>query len=405
MRAKLAPATSPPARPDAAVANDTRGGYVLFVGGVGANGKVLGEPGGIFQGNNWRAETFRNPLPRAPVPAARYSASLAYNLAGQYVLRVGDCQDTKIAGCGPVMNSADTWEYANGGWKWICSNCDPSSRWDAVLVFEMVDSYLLLVGGCSTASVTRTTLTVLANEWKFGGGIWSPLPPPPFNPRGDASMTWDGRPGDNFVLLFGGLGCAGVCGDSWRYVGGTWTAVPVPAGLAGRFGAAIGYDATPVDQYVVMTEGEGAGATVLTDTWKHTFTPGWVQLLIPGPTAPRYDGAMTYDASDGYLLLVGGVAPGGVPLPDAWKFVAGVWTPLALSTTEGPRWGMGLVYDPSAGPDGFTLLFGGSNGTAFTIPGVAVVGGTSPGQGDSWAYLGNPLPPSTPTWTEVSLYG
>lgn len=403
--AKLTPATSPPARYDAPVANDTLGGYVLLVGGVGANGKVLGEPGWIFQGNNWKAETFSNPLPRAPVPAARYGASLAYNLTGQYVLMFGGCQDTKIAGCGPVTNSADTWEYANGGWMWICSNCGPSSRWDAALVFDVVDNYFLLVGGCRATSVTCTSATVLADEWKFGGGIWSPLPPPPFNPRGDASMTWDGRPGDNFVLLFGGLGCAGVCGDSWRYVGGVWTAVPVPGGLSPRFGAAIGYDANPVDQYVVMTEGEGAGASVLTDTWKYTFTTGWVQLLIAGPNAPRYDGAMTYDASDGYLLLVGGVAPGGAPLPDAWKFVAGAWTPLALSTTEGPRWGMGLVYDPSAGPDGFPLLFGGSNGTAFTITGVAVVGGTSPGQGDSWAYLGNPLPPAKPTWTEVSLYG
>ncbi len=216
-------------------------------------------------------------------------------------------------------------------------------------------------------------------------------------------MAWDGR--DNVVILFGGLGCTTVCGDSWRYSAGTWTAVTVPGGLFARFGAPIGYDANPADRYVVLTEGEGAGGAVFTDTWQYTLGGGWGQLLIVGPGPMRYDGAMTYDAADGYLMLVGGAAPGGSPLPDAWQFRSAVWTPIALATTEGPRWGMGLVFDPSAGPDGFTLLFGGSNATGFSLTGLPVAGGTSPAQGETWEFLGNPLPPGRASWIEIGMYG
>jgi hypothetical protein len=214
-----------------------------------------------------------------------------------------------------------------------------------------------------------------------GAGLGRLSRPPPFSARGDAGMAWDA--GDSLVLLFGGLGCSsGICGDSWRYASGTWTSIgsPLPSN---RFGPAMAYDL--VDHYVVMTEGNGTGGAILSDTWKYTLAGGWVQFVgLGGPSPARYDSSMTFDSADGYLLLFGGVGPGGVPLHSSFKFAAGAWSGFVPVVDPGARWGAAMVYDPSAGPQGYTLLFGGSTQLAMTSSSLYLVGGTSPGQGDSW---------------------
>jgi Kelch motif protein/galactose oxidase-like protein len=403
----LSAANSPPASYDSAVANDTRGGDVLLVGGIGLDGDVLGSVGWEFQGTalggTWTSASIVNQLPRAPVPSPRVGVRLAYNSTGEYVLLVGGCQDTAIGPCGPLASHSDTWEFVNGTWRRVCTGCGPSARWDASLVFDVTDNYFLLVGGCEATVVKCGSGTVLDDVWKFGAGSWVSLASPPFLGRGDASMTWDGL--DNYVLLFGGIGCSSICDDSWRYAGGTWTSVTVPSALTARFGAAIGYDANPSDKYVIMWSGQGAAGAVLGTTWKYTGSAGWVQLSISGPT-DVYDASMTYDASDGYLVLFGGLgSSGGVPSAYMWEFHSGAWTAITLYATLGPSWGYGLVYDPAAGPNGFTLLFGGSAyaGVASTST-TPYEGPTSPGQGDTWEYLGDAVPPGEPTWTEVGLY-
>jgi galactose oxidase-like protein len=402
----LAASNSPPASYDSAVANDTRGGDIFLVGGVGINGETLGGIGWEYQGaaigGTWTTMSLTNQLPRSPTPTARVGVSLAFNSTGQYVLLFGGCQDTTIAPCGPIASQADTWEFVNGTWRWICSDCGPSARWDASLVFDVTDNYFVLVGGCKASSVKCSSSTVLDDVWKFGHSTWTSLASPPFVGRGDASMAWDGL--DHFVLLFGGLGCSLVCGDSWRYVGGTWTSVTVPTGLTARFGAAMAYDANPSDRYIVLVEGQSAGGTVLTDTWKYTLAGGWVQLSITGPTG-CYDASMTYDAVDGYLVLFGGLSSSGLPLAYGYEYHGGIWGGLALHSNVGPRWGEGLVYDPAAGPAGFTLLFGGSvgGGVASTLT-QSFAGPTSPGQGDTWELLGDATPPGEPTWLQMGFY-
>ncbi len=401
--ARLLTANSPPGSYDSAVANDTRGGYVLLVGGIGASGEPLGGLGWVFQGNNWRSATVSNAIPRPTIPLPRYGMSLAYSPTGNYVLVVGGCQDTGIGACGPLMSHSDTWEYVNGGWKVVCSNCGPSARWDASLTFDEADNYFLLVGGCRATSLVCSTASVLGDAWKFGNGNWTLLPTPPFAARGDAAMTWDGA--DNIVVLFGGIGCSGVCGDSWEYVGGKWTAIqgtlPPP-----RWGAAIGYDALPTDRYVVMEGGVTTGGAILSDTWTFTLSAGWRQLAITPPGAPRYDGAMAYDPIEGYLLLVGGLTTGGKPVSgDGWTYASGRWTQLSGPWPIGPRWGMGLVFDQSAGPMGMMMLIGGSAGPGGLVQNVTTESGTSPGQGDTWEFLGAPTSAGAPVWFEVTLYG
>ncbi len=389
---------SPPARYDAAVAYDGAGGALLMTGGAGAGGVPFGGVGWAFQGVHWYTGTGTHAFPRTESPPAAYGVSLAYSPTGNYVLLFGGCQDSGVGPCAAGTHFATTWEFVNGMWKELDFGVGPAPRWDASLIFDTASDYFLLVGGCSVMLPTCTAGSVLTSGvvWKFGNGIWTPLAAPPFSPRGDASMAWDAR--DNVGILFGGIGCGGICSDSWTYSAGTWTSVrgPLPPGAAG---AAITYDVA--DQYVVLVGGLTGPGTISSTTWTFTVATGWVVLgSTPGPL---YDGAMTYDAADGYVVLVGGVTTGSTVLSATWKFLHGTWTPLSTSSSVGGRWGMGLVYDPSAGPNGFSLLFGGAVGPAYSSSVLATVGGSSAGQGDTWEYLGNGVPPGTPAWYEVTL--
>jgi hypothetical protein len=412
--AKLLPATSPPARYDAPMANDTRGGYAFMVGGVGINGQTLGGFGWVFQVNNWATIGVPQQLPRAPVPTARFGSSLAYNQTGEYVLLFGGCQSTGIGSCGPLTNQADTWEFVNGTWRWICTNCGPSARWDAGLAFDAQKNYFLLVDGCSALSSVCSSSTTLNSSWKFGAGAWTHLANPPFPARGDASMTYDANPSDNLVILFGGIGCGTVCGDSWRYSGTSWTAVTTPAPPRARYGAAIAYDALLTDKKVVLYGGRDDSGYIEKDTWTYTAATGWVNVtaIVLGYVVPAlYDSTMTYDALDGYIVMYGGAVLGGIPDGSAFYF-AGITGNVSLPPpvlTVGARWGAAMVYDSTAGPNGFTLLFGGCHAYAETVAGTTGV--TGPGQGDTWEYLGDPNPPNGPgvttvlsTWLEATSY-
>lgn len=84
--------------------------------------------------------------------------------------------------------------------------------------------------------------------------------------------------------------------------------------------------------------------------------------------------AGTFDASDGYVLMFGGLDEYGLPDAWTWSFVHGNWTNLtgAVGVAPSARWGASMVYDPAAG---YALLFGGC-----LDPSCSLVAG------DTWSY-------------------
>jgi len=399
---------APPARVGGSIADDPRDGYSILTGGANLTGEPIGGLGWFFHKDpppsgaySWTSVAIENQIPNSSAPSPRFGGSLAFNSTGNYALLVGGCQDTKSGGCGPLAKSNDTWEFANGSWRLVCADCGPSPRWEAGLVFDPAADYFLLVGGCSTVSSACSTGTVQPDVWRFAGKAWTSLGPAPFRARGDMSLGWDAF--DSVVVVFGGVGCSSACGDTWSYQAGAWHR-QTGSGPSARAGAAFAYDANASDRWMVLFGGQQANGAILSDTWTFRLATGWLNVTNSSAPPARRDAGMTYDALDERLLLVGG-ENGGLAISDAWSFEGGNWSSAVTPLPSGEaRWGMSMVFDPAAGPNGFVLLFGGSIGSAIPTGGSVVVGGLSPGQGDTWEYLGAPNPAWAPQWEDVSLF-
>ncbi|MCI4369210.1 MAG: hypothetical protein L3K09_06585, partial [Thermoplasmata archaeon] len=138
-----------------------------------------------------------------------------------------------------------------------------------------------------------------------------------------------------------------------------------------RQGYGMTYDAA--DGYVVLVDGVDLVATEQSDTW--TFSHGtWTQLNISSPSPRNYPG-ICYDAADGYVIMFGGGA-NYTGSNETWKFLHGVWTNLTPGLNPSPpaRFEDSLVYDAA---DGYVVMFGGLNTT----------GGARNNFGDTWKYV------------------
>ncbi len=90
-------------------------------------------------------------------------------------------------------------------------------------------------------------------------------------------------------------------------------------------------------------------------------TPYWTNLTAGPAPSPRALAAMTYDWTDHYDLLFGGLGPYG-PLNDTWTWANGVWTNITSTAGAPPagQFGMAMTYDAA---DGDVLAFGCSPST------------------------------------------
>ncbi|MCI4346583.1 MAG: kelch motif-containing protein, partial [Thermoplasmata archaeon] len=193
----------------------------------------------------------------------------------------------------------------------------------------------ILFGGCSTPFPCGS---ILGDTWTVSSTIgWTKLtlsPSPP--PRWGGSMVWD--PTDLYVLLFGGVGCtAGPCGDTWTFSGTGLRWTPLPG-------------------------------------------------CPPACPSARWDAAMTWDATNGHMVLFGGYPCGTTTCSDTWTYVTGVWTKLTLTVAPLAATDGVLAYTSAGGPIGYVLYFGGDGSFA---TGTTSTSGPPP-NGDTWTYLDTP---------------
>ncbi|MGA8664718.1 MAG: kelch repeat-containing protein [Thermoplasmata archaeon] len=306
----------------------------------------------------------------------------------------------------PAVHPASAFNPTNGlGWA---IQGVPQSRGyiNYALTWDPIDGYVLLFGG------SNATGDYMGDTWSFQNGAWTELFPltTPLG-RDSSGLVYD--PSDSSMMLFGGYtpAASAALNDTWLFRGGTWTEVPTGTGPSPRYGFGLVWD--PATYTDILFGGYSplcptATANLCNDTW--SWSDGtWTELHPTGAPPARYELSMTYDGTDGYLLMFGGyggstcLQPGGY-CQDTWSFAAGSWTQVATGGTlcgnnatgnctplvaPGPRSEAALGFDSA---DGYAVLFGGQNQS---------VGSMS----DTWRYVGGTWTQLAPTHTPYGRYG
>ena len=147
-------------------------------------------------------------------------------------------------------------------------------------------------------------------------------------------------------------------------------------------GSSVAFDNATADRYFLVFGGVGSGGSTQNETSEWLVNQTWHTVGINGQTAAvgptkASNASMTYDGTDGYVLLFGGWS-GSAGLNQTYSFHAGAWTKrtAAPSTLTG-RGGECLVWVPPIGGKGnYTLLFGGGSKTQLFSSTWTYAGGT-----------------------------
>jgi len=276
-------------------------------------------------------------------------------------------------GVGSAGYASDSWNFNGTAWNKLSPGGHPPALTGAVLVDYPTQEYAVLFGGQGTLGLSNAT-------WIFQGGSWtllSGLSTAP-SPRVNAAATYDSLLGG--LVLFGGYDGTAYLNDTWEFVNGAWSNVSAslpPPAPAGRALEGLTYATTPVNAVVLFG---GRNATVFfNDTWEFNGI-SWKEVVPPVAPAARADPTMTYDGPDGYAVLFGGFNATTV-FNDTWGFkgqLASPWSNLTKMIAPSARYGARAASDPY---NGYIVLFGGYNGTAFL--------------NDTWGFIGG-------TWTAFS---
>ena len=398
--------TAPSARNGASMVYDAHDHELLLFGGSHPGASVPSPPVALndtwaYRGGAWVNIT-RNSTTE---PAPRYSAGMAYDAATGSVVLYG-------GGYGWNGRRNDTWEFSGGNWSNISRTvgAGPPALVGPDMAYDSTDSAVVLYGGDSSRTFPNST-------WEYTAGAWKNVTSgvsPGANYRG----TLVDDPADSGVVLAAGENLTGFVRSTWEFHSGNWSRVNASVAPAGMFEAMGDYD--PTLSRVVLYGGEnGAGYNVAdnqlwyfhsgnwtaedrstvppmtgapqeafdaTDhefvllignqTWTSPDGRNWTALNTTREPGFHKDASMTYDWSDGYVLLFGG-ANATTTLGDTWAFSAGNWTKLSPKTAPFGRTYGALTYDSA---DGYVLLFGGE------------------GFSDTWKFHGG-------NWTQLSATG
>ena len=368
----------PPARWESGLAYDPNAKALYLFGGARNNGvstPLLNDTWALANGS-WSNVSRPHAPPR--------SAGMGFDYVNA---------DGAIVLFGGINNTYDfplngTWELVGGVWTRLATNVTPPARWSTTFVDAPSLGFGLLFGGNTYSPDASNTYGGLLNDsWTYARGNWSALgsnasAPPP----GGSQMAYDAA--DNYTVLLspGPLGSGNASGETWIYSADTWTLAPPSPNPqpSARTLAAMAYDAK--DGYILLFGGTSArphGPYLLNDTWKFQGG-GWIRLYPAHNPGGRYDAVATYDAKDGYLLMVGGQGYSAVGL--AWSWNGTDWAPVASTGAVPP--GVGYVdfriaYDVG---DGYVVVTQAANETCAGVTGECL---------RTWSFVGG-------RWTDLT---
>ena len=379
--------SSPSARANAAMVFDPADNETILFGGN--NASYLNDTWSFASGH-W-SELFPT---RAPAP--RTFASMIYDPAiGKLVLFGGFGGYSS----GAAVSYSDTWTFSAGQWTNVTAPGGPGARSIAGFAYDTADGYAVLYGGSNSLG------NPYSDTWNFTNGTWTKMTSAGSpGSRGEVAMAYDDPAG--IVQMYGGVDQFGGAG-TWYFQAGTWHEYfPFPAPPPSQL-PAITYD--PALRADLVTGGIGgygnAAFSLTNETWAVNGTgllaPSWRLLVAPAEPRPLNGAATTFDALDGYTLLVGGqslvdgVNSFGAYVGDTWAFSDGSWTLEGPAGNPSARLGPALAYDPAANE---SILFGGS-----TNSGAQAVNDTWAYRAGNWTHLSTPRAPS-PRWGSLLAY-
>lgn len=350
---QAAPATSPPARREHAMAFDSGRNRLVLFGGVNSIG-LLSDTW-EWDGATW---TLRTP---ATSPPPRLGHTMAYDSTRHTIVLFGG-----VDGAG---RRNDTWEWDGTAWTQRTPATSPPARSHAGMAYDGDRQQLVLFGGWGTS-------TNLGDTWQWNGTTWtqaSPAASPPA--RREHAMAYDSA--HQTVVLFGGHGTVRL-GDTWQWNGTTWTQASPAASAPARWVHAMAYD--NADQTVVLFGGE-TNAGRAADTWEWDGTT-WTHPVPPASPGALIYHAMAYDSAREMMVLFGGLSPTNTHLADTWTF--GV-DPTVDITTTAVR-----VTEGDAGTTSATFTVGLSHLAAADVTvGFHTVDGTATSPADYSATTGS----------------
>ncbi|MBK8978787.1 MAG: hypothetical protein IPM29_23045 [Planctomycetes bacterium] len=250
-------------------------------------------------------------------------------------------------GGGPLLGSAETWEWAGVGWQ-RREVGGPASRSLAAMTYDRARRRVVLYGGQFTivsGDVIRTR--ELADHWEFDGAGWIQRSALVTTALSLPQMTFLGARSQ--VVLVGldyGAGQLRTLtwdGNRWQELTGPRPPARTSYGLAEDVGRG---------RVILFGGVEWATQTPLDDTWEFDGT-SWRHVATSSSPGPRWSHVLA-GAAGGGVLLHGGGSPQGTPA-DTWRYDGSAWRRLAATVSPGPRIAPGAAYDP--GTDS-TLLLG-----------------------------------------------
>ncbi len=276
-----------------------------------------------------------------------------------------------------------------------CDVGPPSPRQDYAAGWDNTDRKLYVFGGTDSKTAAAyndlSAYSAITNAWT----LITPATPVIPTGRYGASSVWD--PGQNLLLVFGGISGAGsyahVMDDVWAYAPATNTwANLAPNGAPGapspRAHAAAAWDASNGRLLIFGGQTNDLYPSTLTnDLW--AFTPSatggtWANLSPSNSDQswppPRQWAQMAWDG--GTLRLFGGKNPGNGALSDTWT-----WTP---ST----GWSFQNLTDQPPGAASAGYDWDTTHGRLVVGAGLAITGASS----DVWDY-----DPNTSVWAQVPI--
>ncbi len=312
----VTPAAGPGAgaglRRDHAMAYHPVAGGVVLLGGSDSNDLVLDDTS-VWNGTAWTS------LSEGQRPTARNRHALVYDSAQQRLIMFGGDE----GGTEDVV-PADTWLFEEGGWRRkVCAqpgDC-PAPRTGHVMVWDEARERVVLFGG---GYGSGGSYTLLGDTWEFDGVDWTETTPAGSPPaRTTAAMAYD--PVRERTVLFGGQdgsdpGSA-TFGDTWEYDGTTWVQITTTSSPTARANHAMTWDAS--NQEIVMMGGIDFQLTGLTDTWTYDGT-AWIDRTQPVAPPARGSPVLVFDPARNRMVLYGGITLTGY-LDDTWEWDGTSW--------------------------------------------------------------------------------